>query len=40
MHASDFARTQKEMDDHEVAHAMHVIQDKLLARPPIDNTCN
>jgi hypothetical protein len=33
VHTSDFARNQKELDNHEVAHAMHVIQNKLLARP-------
>jgi hypothetical protein len=33
VHASEFARNQKEIDNHEVAHAMHVIQNKLLARP-------
>jgi hypothetical protein len=33
VHSSEFARNQKEMANHEVAHTMHVIQDKLLARP-------
>ena len=33
VHSSNFARNQKETDNHEVAHAMHVIQNKLLARP-------
>jgi len=33
VHSSKFARNQKETDNHEAAHAMHVIQHKLLARP-------